>query len=81
MNKSARSNPHPLALTAAKEIIISHHSIILKYLVLFLNEGTYALKRRAGSGRCYNICTQDLDSIHSQGMIYYFHPQTDLRML
>ena len=29
----------------------------------YFGKGTCALKRRAGSGRWYNICTQVMDSI------------------
>ena len=36
---------------------------------LCLNKGSCALKRRAGSGRQYNICTQHPDYIHGHGYI------------
>ena len=38
---------------------------------LCLNKGSRALKRRAGSGRQYNICTQHPDYIHGHGYIIW----------
>ena len=38
---------------------------------LCLNKGSCALKRRAGSGRQYNICTQHPDYIHGHGYIIW----------